>query len=127
MKIMRVIDRINGLRKEKGVILSFLNSAIGGYKGKLTDVKNEKTTLTKIEIDIIAKALGTSSDYLLTGSEAKKSPAEAEENIQKDYNEFSEETREQLGIYMSLSKKATPDQLRTINRLMKDITGQNDE
>jgi hypothetical protein len=127
MKIMRVIDRINGLRKEKGVKLSFLNSAIGGYKGKLTDVKNEKTTLTKIEIDIIAKALGTSSDYLLTGSEAKKSPAEAEENIQKDYNEFSEETREQLGIYMSLSKKATPDQLRTINRLMKDITGQNDE
>lgn len=72
---MNTYDRINSLRKQKGVTFSFLNEKIGGYRGKMTDVKNGKVSLTESEIDIIAKELGTTSEYLISGEASEKNPA----------------------------------------------------
>ena len=62
---MIIYERIDQLRKKKGVKWGYLNEQISGYRGKLTEVKNGKTTLTDIEINKLAKALGTTPDYLL--------------------------------------------------------------
>lgn len=58
-------DEILTLSKQKGIKLSFLNSLINGYRGKLTEWKNNKTTLTENEIKII-------TDYLLAAEVEKK-------------------------------------------------------
>lgn len=51
-------EEILNLAKEKGVKLSYLNTLIKGYRGRLTDWKNGKTTLTEDELKII-------TDYLV--------------------------------------------------------------
>ena len=50
-------EEILTLIDEKGIKLSFLNSLIGGYRGKLTDWKKGKTSLTDEEINIILNYL----------------------------------------------------------------------
>lgn len=61
---MDVYSRINELRKLKGIKLSFINEKICGYRGKMTDVKNGKVSLTEKELKIIADELSTTVDYL---------------------------------------------------------------
>lgn len=51
------IDEIIELAKEKGVKLSFLNTLIGAYRGKLTDCKKGKSTLTEKEVETITSYL----------------------------------------------------------------------
>ena len=62
-------EDILNLAKEKGVKLSYLNSLIGGYRGKLTDWKNGKTTLTDAELDTI-------SNYLLGNETSGTKPTD---------------------------------------------------
>lgn len=50
-------EEILTLVDEKGIKLSHLNSLIGGYRGKLTDWKKGKTTLTDDELNIIVNYL----------------------------------------------------------------------
>lgn len=57
-------DEILALAKNRGVKLAFLNDLIGGYRGRLTDWKNGKTTLSDNEVNII-------SDYLVGIEEHK--------------------------------------------------------
>lgn len=57
-------DEILALAKSRGVKLSFLNDLIGGYRGRLTDWKNGKATLSDKEVNII-------SDYLVGIEEHK--------------------------------------------------------
>lgn len=57
-------EEILALAKDKGVKISRLNELIGGYRGKLTDWKNGKTTLNETELHII-------TDYLL-GNETEE-------------------------------------------------------
>lgn len=62
---MTVSDRIELLREKNGISLTHLNSAIGAYRGKLTEVRKGKASLSNAEISILAQALSTSTDYLL--------------------------------------------------------------
>lgn len=56
-------EEILSLAKKKGIKISFLNDLIGGYRGKLTDWKNGKTTLTDSEKNIISNyVLGNTSN-----------------------------------------------------------------
>ena len=62
---MTVSDRIELLREKNGISLTHLNSVIGAYRGKLTEVRKGKASLSNAEISILAQALSTSTDYLL--------------------------------------------------------------
>lgn len=62
---MTVSDRIELLREKNGISLTYLNGAIGAYRGKLTEVRKGKASLNDTEISILARALSTSTDYLL--------------------------------------------------------------
>jgi transcriptional regulator with XRE-family HTH domain len=62
---MDVYDRIEYLRKRRGVTLTHLNNAIGAYKGKLAEVQRGKVSLRQDELQIIARELSTTVDFLL--------------------------------------------------------------
>lgn len=46
-------DEILSIAKQNGIKISYLNKLIGDYRGKLTDWKNGKTTLTESELEIL--------------------------------------------------------------------------
>ena len=46
-------DEILSIAKQNGIKISYLNKLLGGYRGKLTDWKNGKTTLTESELEIL--------------------------------------------------------------------------
>lgn len=81
---MTLHEKIDDLRKKNGMTWSFLNQAIGAYRGKLTELKHEKTTLDDNELSILAEKLRTSKNYLLgltddqspDGEQKEKPPAE---------------------------------------------------
>ncbi len=50
---MRSKEEIFNEIKKKGVKIKFLNDLIGGYRGKLTEWKKGKTTLTEKEQEMI--------------------------------------------------------------------------
>lgn len=81
---MTISDRIELLREKNGISLTHLNSAIGAYRGKLTEVRKGKASLSNAEISILAQALSTSTDYLLGNTDnpapagQKESPAASE-------------------------------------------------
>lgn len=62
---MNTSDRIETLRKKQGISLTHLNTAIGAYRGKITDVRAGKSSFSEEEISLLAKELNTSTDYLL--------------------------------------------------------------
>ncbi len=75
-------DEILEMAKKRGVKLNYLSELIGGYRGKLTDWKSGKTTLSESEIKII-------TDYLsgLTDAETQLIPflTEKEKEIIRKY------------------------------------------
>lgn len=81
---MSTIDRILTLAKEKGIKQSFLNNLIGGYRGKITDWKNGKSSPSNKDLEIIAEFFGVSTDYLLGKTDDPITPTKE----QKD--EFAE-------------------------------------
>ena len=75
--------RIDSLRRQRGVTLSHLNAVMSnGYRGKLTEFKNGKTSLSDEDFSAIAKELSTSAEYLKTG---KESDAQNEYSFNTDY------------------------------------------
>lgn len=87
---MTISDKIELLRKSQGISLTYLNNAIGAYRGKLTEVRNGKASLSTSEIAILAQALSTSTDYLLGKTDdptpvgQKESPPQSGELNAKD-------------------------------------------
>ena len=61
---MSISEKIDHLRYKRGISLTHLNKAIGAYRGKITDVKNGKSSFSDIEISILARELHTTTDYL---------------------------------------------------------------
>lgn len=98
-------EEILSLAKERGIKISFLNDLIGGYRGKLTDWKNGKTTLTETELKTI-------SDYLL-GNEQTPSG-----NV---YDQYSAEDLEIAKLYAALPD----DDRRSLKEYLKYLADKN--
>ena len=96
-------EEILSLAKEKGIKLSYLNDLINGYRGKLTDWKNNKTSLTEDEVSVI-------TNYLLGNDNVKV--YDDNDNIVVIDDETRDiidslRTRPEMKILFSVSKKAT--------------------
>lgn len=79
---MCTYNRINEMRKKKGITWKFLNENIPGkvYSSRMTELKNGKTALSGEQLIVVAKILETSTDYLLGNTddpslEGQKKPA----------------------------------------------------
>lgn len=103
---MTVSDRIELLREKNGISLTYLNGAIGAYRGKLTEVRKGKASLNDTEISILARALSTSTDYLLgntddpTPAGQKESPPQGGE-LPSTYYQLTPERRAQADSYLA--------------------------
>lgn len=76
---MTISDRIESLRIERGVSLTHLNNIIGAYRGKLTEVRKGKASLSNVEVSILAQALSTSTDYLLGNTDDPRPAGQKEQ------------------------------------------------
>lgn len=85
------------LAKEKGIKLSYLNDLIGGYRGKLTDWKNGKTTLTENEIQVI-------TDYLLGNKPIDKQLEDIDFALLSETEELTESQKEDVLKYIRFLK-----------------------
>lgn len=88
---MGVYHRIDELRKSKGIKWNYLNEKLpGAYHGRMTELKNGKTTLNGEQLDAIAEILGTTSAYLLGATDdpnpagQKEGPVQIVELNEKD-------------------------------------------
>lgn len=77
---MSISEKIDHLRYKRGISLTHLNKAIGAYRGKITDVKNGKSSFSDIEISILARELHTTTDYLLGSTDDPRPAGDPKEN-----------------------------------------------
>lgn len=77
---MSISEKIDHLRYKRGISLTHLNKAIGAYRGKITDVKNGKSSFSDIEISILAREIHTTTDYLLGSTDDPRPAGDPKEN-----------------------------------------------
>jgi transcriptional regulator with XRE-family HTH domain len=97
---------LSEVREQKGVSWKYLEDSIKAYRGKFTEFKNSKTSLTIDEENTIADALGVSRDYLCGLTEQKNKPAANSDELQRKLKplyeltkDFSDEERADLIKY----------------------------
>lgn len=72
---MAVLDKVEELRKEKGITKVFLAGALGRKSQIFQDWKEGKSSPSEWHIKALASALGTTPEYL-TGQTDDKNPAQ---------------------------------------------------
>lgn len=101
---MNTFQRIDFLRKSKGITLKFLNERIpNGYRGKLTELKSGKTTLSVSDLACLAKLLDTSIDYLLGKTDDPDPSGQTEKPTSTLEDGLSAELREIIALYKAAS------------------------
>lgn len=85
------VNRILLLAKERGVKQSFITQLIGGYRGKVTDWKNGKSSPSKNELKIIADFFNVSVSYLLGEEKEIKLPSQKDKDNIFSYLERASE------------------------------------
>lgn len=99
---MSVYNRIDSVRK--GITWKYINDHVdGAYHGRMTDLKNNKTTLSGSQLRSVAEILGTTVDYLLEKTD-DPSPAGQKESSPK-IGELTEDELRLLMAYRAASEK----------------------
>lgn len=114
---MTMYERIDLLRKEQGIMWSHLNEKIGAYRGKLTEFKNGKTTLSQDEIFRIASVLGTSTDYLLGNTDDPSPPGAEEKPTPVSESGLSEDQKFLIDTVIDM----TSDEARRFRLIVEEV------
>ncbi|MDO5397876.1 MAG: helix-turn-helix transcriptional regulator [bacterium] len=105
-----VVNKILTLAKQKGIKQSFLNQLIGGYRGKLTDWKNGKSSPSQQDIIKIAEYFNVSVDYLLNEDEIiTTNKSSAQEELFKLVSDLSDDEVEDIKKYVEFVKSKRED------------------
>lgn len=114
------------LLEKYGVTPYKVSKATGIATATLSDWKNGKSTPKLDKMQKIADYFGVSLDYLLGNEEKENPPAQDE---QEEMYELLEEMRRNPDIrtMFSLTKNATPEQVRQFIAVIKALRGSNDE
>lgn len=115
---MTISDRIELLREKNGISLTHLNSKIGAYRGKLTEVRKGKTTLNKEELAVLAEALSTSTDYLLGNTDDPR-PAGQKESSPFCGELVGPNKRALLDLVETMSDEEMGDLLEVVKATLK--------
>ena len=90
-------QKIRALRKEKGLTLEELAKQADSSKGYIWELENkEKGRPSATKIELIAKVLDTTPQYLLNDSMATPDDSVADEAFFRRYRELDEPTKEKL-------------------------------
>ena len=93
-------DILAEVRKEKGVTWGYLESVINGYRGKFTDYKKQKTTLTDWEEEQLSSVLGVPLEYLQGKTSIKEQKNKP--TTESDELNLSESEKELLKAFRAL-------------------------
>lgn len=102
-------DRLEELRKEKGITATFLCNAVNRSRYYLKDCKAKDVAIPQETINIWADILGTTADYLTDKTDKKEKPTE--------YDGLSEKQKVIMDFVMSVPD----DKAEMILRVMKSI------
>lgn len=80
---MLLYERLDALRKQKGIKWGFLEQSINAYRGKFTDLKKGKTSLSDAELSSICAVLDTTPEYLKGQTDTQKKPSAESEGLDK--------------------------------------------
>lgn len=103
------VTKIRQLAKEKGITLTHLCSLCGKPRWWINDISNKHLDMPEDKLQIIANALGTTTDYLRDKSEQKTKPplqdfcilANIIEELKKQ-----QKTQKQLCEYLGLTQNS---------------------
>lgn len=95
------IDRLLSLAKEKGVKQAFISELIGGYRGKVTDWKNKKSSPSDEELRIIADYFSISVDYLCGATDE---PSINKKEAPHEGRQLNEKRKRYMTLYEELSE-----------------------
>lgn len=114
---MTMYERIDLLRKERGIMWSHLNEKIGAYRGKLTEFKNGKTTLSQDEIFRIASVLNTSTDYLLGNTDDPRPPGAEEQPTPVPGSGLSKDKKHLIDTVIDM----TDDEVKRLRLIVDEV------
>lgn len=118
-RIFKCIGAKRGAQKK-------LAEYLGIHPNVITNWKNGSNKSYRGYVNEIAEYFGVSADYLLTGKQKESAPAEAEtdnDEMAQILQEFRENP--ELRTLFSLSKKATPEELKQYISVIKALRGGN--
>lgn len=102
---MTTYERVNFVRKAKGVTWEYLNKKIdGSYHGRMTDFKNGKTSLSNSQLQVIADILDTTLDYFIGKTDDPTPPKKKKPTTQTD-SELSEKDIRLIKWFRSLPEE----------------------
>lgn len=120
MEVKSTAEKIKELRLTRGLTLEQVANEVGVGKstvrkwetGMIANMRNDK-------IKALAKALGTTPEYLMGWEDAEKEPTPADQEL----NEMLEtlRTREDMRMLFKLSKEATPEDVRQAVKIIEAL------
>lgn len=116
---MSVYERMDFLRKSKGIKWNYLNEKVpGAYHGRMTELKNGKTTLSRQQLGIIADILGTSTDYLL-GNTDDPTPAGKKEEPPAQGGELSDDESKLILLFRQVPAEQQSAMIQAIEMTLR--------
>ncbi len=110
---MNVAGKILQLCEERGVKQSHINKLIGGYRGKLTDWKNGKSSPSEVELNKISEFFGISVEFFRGGADpTPDQPSEEVTALLHSIQSLSKEEAEQVMEYIHFVKSKLKQQPR---------------
>ena len=125
----QVVDRIKETANQKGISLKYLCEKIGRGKTYFSDVVNGSGEIPNDRLKTIADILGTSTQYLITGEENKKTPTKDGERIYRIPDEETLkllellESRDDIRYLAAASQRATPEHVRATAKMFDELYG----
>lgn len=83
-------DRLENLRKAKGITNTFLCSLVGQRRQYIADSKNKNINIPSEYIKRWAEALGTTPEYLNGETDIKEQPATNDDGLTEEQREIIE-------------------------------------
>lgn len=117
---MSIYERINSIRKQKGVTWTYLNEKVdGAYHGRMTDLKNGKTTLSHSQLETVAKILDTSTDYLLGNTDDPSAIGQKEKPPAQGGEPVGPNKRALLDLVDAMSEEEMGPLLELVKAMLK--------
>lgn len=120
MEVKSTAEKIKELRLTRGLTLEQVANEVGVGKstvrkwetGMIANMRNDK-------IKALAKALGTTPEYLMGWEDAEKEPTPADQELSEMLETMR--TREDMRMLFKLSKEATPEDVHQAVKIIEAL------
>ena len=107
---LSILNRIEKLRKERGITQKYLAEKLGTSRFKFADVRRGQSSFSKDELEIIAEELSTTVEYIKGESDTKK-PAEKIDGFVP--------TKAEKDFIINVYRKLSPEQQEAFRTILR--------